>query len=159
MITLARQQAFRLEKSFSNVNPPIFRVQGLRVHGRFGRASLLAEDTGTASEQLLLPLRDLVGMNVAKRLRSSASVCSPRNAAKATFDLNAGEWFRRVRRVMRLLWNGDIIASASRRSTCRAVPWAGPWATPSGCRGLVGPAHAQQGLSIVMYLKLAARYP
>jgi hypothetical protein len=35
---------------------------------------------------------------ISNRFANSATVCSPRSAANATFALKAGEWFRRERR-------------------------------------------------------------
>ena len=57
------------------------------------------ENAGRAFEKLTLPLRDLLGWT-SNCCANPASVLSPLIAAKATFALKAGVWFRRVRFVI-----------------------------------------------------------
>jgi len=73
-------------------------VQRLQIDGGgcWPGSSRGPEHPGSSFEQLRLPLRDLIGMDI-KQLRQFASVLSPLMAARATFDLNTGVWFRRGR--------------------------------------------------------------
>ncbi len=66
---------------------------------RPGHDPAMPEDAGRPFEKLTLPLRDLVGVDI-ELLRQLGSVFSPLIAAKATFALKPGVWFRRVRFVI-----------------------------------------------------------
>ena len=57
------------------------------------------ENTGRAFEKLTLPLRDLIGVDI-ELLRQLGQRLLALIAAKATFALKAGVWFRRVRFVI-----------------------------------------------------------
>jgi hypothetical protein len=112
------------KKSFSSVSSPILACRDFTSTG--GSAGRLSWPNTSAARLSNCSFHCAIWLAwTSKRLASSASVCSPLIAAKATLDLKAGEWFRRVRRVMICSWGGDIIASVSRKSTYRAVQISG----------------------------------
>ena len=86
--------------------------------GTFGPA--VVEDPGRAVEQLALPLRDLIDMNI-KLLRQVAQRLSPFSAARATFALKAGLWFRRVRFVICAPDAWRVSPQSGRKATYRLV--------------------------------------
>src|SRR5690606_32946401 len=111
------------KKSFSSVSSPILACSVFR--STVGSTVAPLSNTPAAPDSSCSFHCEIWFGWTSKRLASSASVCSPFRAAKATLDLKAGEWFRRVRRVMICSWLGDIIAVMSRQSTYRAVQISG----------------------------------
>ncbi len=84
-------------------------VKGFQIDGwrhRFG-TSLSPKYPGGLFEQLRLPLGDLVG-GTSNCCVSWANVFSPLIAAKATFALKAGAWFRRGRLLIVSLDSGHF---------------------------------------------------
>jgi len=66
---------------------------------RVGLGPAVSENTPRAFQKLVLPLRDLIRVDI-ELLRQFGQRLLPSIAARATFALKAGAWFRRVRFVI-----------------------------------------------------------
>ena len=75
-------------------------MKGLQIDRRHADLwSAVPGNTGRAFEKLTLPLRDLIRVDI-ELLRQFGQRLLPSIAARATFALKAGAWFRRVRFVI-----------------------------------------------------------
>ena len=84
------------KKSFSRVSSPIFACSVFTSIG--GAAAFDSPPNAFAALAINGSFHCAIWLAcTSKRLLSSANVASPFTAASATFALNAGEWFRRVR--------------------------------------------------------------
>lgn len=74
-------------------------MQGRDVDWGFRGASLAAKDRGGALQQLGLPLRDLVGVDIVLLGQFGQGLLAL-EGARATLALKAGVWLRRGRRLI-----------------------------------------------------------